>query len=157
VRKAEESCRFIVAVRGLLNSPRAGRYGGRLSGSTSTPPTPGDRHRYDRRSEALDEIEAIAAVDGVQRIFIGRGDLTVALAHRRWTLPRSSMWSSARRRGAGRRQAACMMAASGGSGLVPGARRHELHRLIDQVSRQAAGRVLSDFAHRIRKTMRTDP
>ena len=45
--------------------------------------------------EALDEIEAIAAVDGVHGFFIGRGDLTVAPGAPAMTCPRSSMRSRA--------------------------------------------------------------
>ena len=38
--------------------------------------------------EALDQIDAIAAVDGIGGLFIGRGDLTVAFgAKRRPTRP----------------------------------------------------------------------
>jgi 2-keto-3-deoxy-L-rhamnonate aldolase RhmA len=74
------ACRYRGGKRGFSNSPRAGRYGG-LS-----------LHQHvehaDRMTtvvaqiedpEALDQIDAIAATDGIDALFIGRGDLAVAL------------------------------------------------------------------------------
>src|SRR5207245_2740228 len=66
--------------RGYSGSPRAARYGG----------TPMWKHvdaadaattviAMIEDPEALDEIDAIAQVDGLDGVFIGRGDLTVAL------------------------------------------------------------------------------
>jgi 2-keto-3-deoxy-L-rhamnonate aldolase RhmA len=79
-REIAAACRYRGGRRGFSNSPRAGRYGGR---------TMWDHVKTADEStlvmvmiedpEALAEIEAIAAVDGIDAFFIGRGDLTVAL------------------------------------------------------------------------------
>ena len=48
--------------------------------------------------EALDEIDAIVAVEGLDGFFIGRGDLTVAFGAPSNDAPRCRMPSSALRR-----------------------------------------------------------
>lgn len=83
VEKAREivaSCRYRGGKRGFSNSPRAGGYG-----------TLGiwDHVKHADEivtviamiedPEALDDIDAIVAVEGLDGFFIGRGDLTVAL------------------------------------------------------------------------------
>ncbi|WP_460450818.1 HpcH/HpaI aldolase family protein [Alsobacter sp. SYSU BS001988] len=83
VEKARDvvaSCRYRGGRRGFSNSPRAGGYG-----------TLGVWDHVDQADasvtviamiedpEALDDIDAIVAVDGLDGFFIGRGDLTVAL------------------------------------------------------------------------------
>lgn len=78
-RKAAALCRYGGGGRGFATSTRAGRY-------TAVPMW---RHIADSDAnmvfvaqiedpEALDVIDAIAAVDGVDSLFIGRGDLTAA-------------------------------------------------------------------------------
>ena len=78
-RKVAALCRYRGGKRGFATSTRAGRY-------TAVPMW---RHIADSDAstvvvaqiedpEALDEIDAIAAVDGVDSLFIGRGDLTAA-------------------------------------------------------------------------------
>lgn len=78
-RKAAALCRYRGGRRGFATSTRAGRY-------TAVPMW---RHIADSDAntvvvaqiedpEALDEIDAIAAVEGVDSLFIGRGDLTAA-------------------------------------------------------------------------------
>ncbi|MGJ4857342.1 HpcH/HpaI aldolase/citrate lyase family protein [Labrys sp. La1] len=79
-REAAEACRYRGGRRGFSNSPRAGRYGGL-----------GMWQHVDRQDahvsliamiedpEALAEIDAILATEGLDAVFIGRGDLTVAL------------------------------------------------------------------------------
>jgi 2-keto-3-deoxy-L-rhamnonate aldolase RhmA len=66
--------------RGFSNSPRAGRYGGL--------PTWPHVDKADARTtvlamiedpEAVENIDAIVSVEGLDGVFIGRGDLTVAL------------------------------------------------------------------------------
>src|SRR3954471_10034159 len=78
-RKAAALCRYRGGKRGFATSTRAGHY-------TVVPMW---RHIADSDAntvvvaqiedpEALDEIDAIAAVEGVDSLFIGRGDLTAA-------------------------------------------------------------------------------
>ena len=78
-RKVAALCRYRGGKRGYATSTRAGGY-------TAVPMW---RHITDSDAntvvvaqiedpEALDEIDAIAAVDGVDSLFIGRGDLTAA-------------------------------------------------------------------------------
>jgi 2-keto-3-deoxy-L-rhamnonate aldolase RhmA len=78
-REVAAICRYRGGKRGFATSTRAGRY-------TAVPMW---RHIGDSDAntvlvaqiedpEALDHIEAIAAVDGVDSLFIGRGDLTAA-------------------------------------------------------------------------------
>jgi staphyloferrin B biosynthesis citrate synthase len=79
-RDVVAACRYRGGRRGFSNSPRAGGYGA----------VPMWRHveaadatvtciAMIEDPEALDEIERIVAVDGLDGVFIGRGDLTVAL------------------------------------------------------------------------------
>jgi 2-keto-3-deoxy-L-rhamnonate aldolase RhmA len=83
VAKAKDmvaACRYRGGRRGFSNSPRAGNYGG-----------VGAWPHVDAQDaaiaviamiedpEALDEIDRIVAVEGLDGVFIGRGDLTIAL------------------------------------------------------------------------------
>lgn len=79
-REMVAACRYRDGRRGFSNSPRAGRYGALAMGP-----------HIDRQDaavtaiamiedpEALPEIDAIMAVEGLDGIFIGRGDLAVAM------------------------------------------------------------------------------
>ncbi len=78
-REVAGLCRYRGGKRGFATSTRAGRYTG----------VPMWRHIAERDAntvfvaqiediEALDEVEAIAAIEGVDSLFIGRGDLTAA-------------------------------------------------------------------------------
>ncbi|CAE6941295.1 5-keto-4-deoxy-D-glucarate aldolase [Paraburkholderia domus] len=79
-RDIVSACRYKGGRRGFSNSPRAGHYGRR--GLT-------EHIEFSDRNvtvvmqiedpEALDEIDAIASVDGVDALFVGRGDLAVAM------------------------------------------------------------------------------
>jgi len=78
-REAAAACRYRGGKRGYSGSTRSNGYGG---GAVWT-----SVDRQDRLTtviamiedpEALDEIDAIAAVEGIDAFFIGRGDLTVA-------------------------------------------------------------------------------
>jgi 2-keto-3-deoxy-L-rhamnonate aldolase RhmA len=75
-----DACRYRTGRRGFSNSTRAGSYG-RLGLSAhmdaSDPRTTIIAMLED--PEALDHIEGIVAVDGINAFFLGRGDLTVAL------------------------------------------------------------------------------
>jgi 2-keto-3-deoxy-L-rhamnonate aldolase RhmA len=77
---AVNACRYRTGRRGFTNSSRAGGYG-RLGLTAHV-------DENDARTcliamledpEALDHIDAIAAVEGIDAFFLGRGDLTVAL------------------------------------------------------------------------------
>jgi 2-keto-3-deoxy-L-rhamnonate aldolase RhmA len=83
VEKARDvvaSCRYRNGRRGFSNSPRAGRYGGLSLGEhvahgdaiTSIVAQIED-------PEALDHVDDIAQVEGIDALFIGRGDLAVAM------------------------------------------------------------------------------
>jgi 2-keto-3-deoxy-L-rhamnonate aldolase RhmA len=73
-------CRYRNGRRGFSASSRAGRYGGlgrwehveQADGNTAVVAQIED-------PDALAEVEAIAAVDGIDALFIGRGDLSVAM------------------------------------------------------------------------------
>jgi 2-keto-3-deoxy-L-rhamnonate aldolase RhmA len=79
-KEVASACRYRNGKRGFSNSPRAGGYG-----------QLGIWDHVDQADaavtviamiedpEALDDIDAIAAVEGLDGFFIGRGDLTVAL------------------------------------------------------------------------------
>jgi 2-keto-3-deoxy-L-rhamnonate aldolase RhmA len=153
VRKAEEvaaACRYRGGKRGFSNSPRAGRYGGRsVWQHVDAADAEATVIAMIEDPEALDEIEAIAAVDGVHGFFIGRGDLTVALGAPAMDAP--EILDAVKRIAAAARAAGkpvCMMAAS----AAEAASFQELGATSFIVSsdqgfmRQAAGRVLSDFA-----------
>jgi 2-keto-3-deoxy-L-rhamnonate aldolase RhmA len=74
------ACRYRGGSRGFSNSPRAGGYGGvgmwqhvdAQDGSVTVIAMIED-------PEALDVIEGIVAVDGLDGVFVGRGDLSVAM------------------------------------------------------------------------------
>lgn len=73
-------CRYRNGRRGFSNSPRAGRYGGR---SLAEHVAHGDAATaivaQIEDPEALDQIDDIARVEGIDALFIGRGDLAVAM------------------------------------------------------------------------------
>lgn len=79
-REVVDACRYRGGRRGFANTTRAGGYGAAGFWAHVEAQDLGvaviamieDR-------EAIDEIEAILAVDGIDGIFIGRGDLTAAL------------------------------------------------------------------------------
>lgn len=78
-REVASACRYRGGRRGFSNTTRAGRYGAvgmwphvdAADAQTTLIAMIEDR-------EALDEIEAIVAVEGIDAVFIGRGDLAVA-------------------------------------------------------------------------------
>lgn len=74
------ACRYRNGTRGFSNSPRAGGYG-RNNLSTHVDIEDG-RHALVVQiedDEALDHLDAIAGVDGVDCLFVGRADLAVSL------------------------------------------------------------------------------
>lgn len=75
-----DACRYRSGRRGFSNSTRAGAYG-RL-GLAAHVEASDERTTIVAMLEdpkALDQIEAIVAVEGIDAYFLGRGDLTVAL------------------------------------------------------------------------------
>lgn len=79
-RNIVASCRYRNGRRGFSNSPRAGRYGGL---SLSDHVSQGDAGivivAQIEDPEALDQVDEIAQVAGIDALFIGRGDLAVAM------------------------------------------------------------------------------
>jgi staphyloferrin B biosynthesis citrate synthase len=74
------ACRYKAGERGFSNSPRAGRYGGlSLRQHVEHADAITTVLAQIEDPQALDQIDAIAAVDGIDALFIGRGDLAVAL------------------------------------------------------------------------------
>ena len=73
------ACRYRGGKRGFSNSPRAGRYGARpLWAHVDAQDASVCVIAMIEDPEALDEIDAIVATEGLHGFFIGRGDLTVA-------------------------------------------------------------------------------
>lgn len=78
-REIAAACRYRGGKRGFANTNRAGRYGGtgmweHIDASDASVTF----IAMIEDPEALDEIDEIFAVDGLDGVFIGRGDLTVA-------------------------------------------------------------------------------
>jgi 2-keto-3-deoxy-L-rhamnonate aldolase RhmA len=79
-RETAAACRYRGGRRGFSNSTRAGRFGGlALAEHVETQDRQVAVIAAIEDPEALDNIEAIVAVDGIDGLFIGRGDLAVAL------------------------------------------------------------------------------
>lgn len=79
-REIAAACRYRGGRRGFSASPRAGRYGGTaMWAHVDAQDAQTTVIAMIEDPEALDHIDAIAAVEGVDGFFIGRGDLTVAL------------------------------------------------------------------------------
>ncbi|TCT13611.1 2-keto-3-deoxy-L-rhamnonate aldolase RhmA [Tepidamorphus gemmatus] len=78
-REVASACRYRGGRRGFSNTTRAGRYGalGMWSHVDAADAQTVVIAMIEDR-EALDEIDAIAAVEGIDAFFIGRGDLAVA-------------------------------------------------------------------------------
>lgn len=144
------ACRYRGGRRGFSNSPRAGGYGTigmwdhvKAADATVT------CIAMIEDPEALDEIDAIVAVDGLDGVFIGRGDLTVAFGVA--DASATEVRSACERITAAARKAdkpVCVMVggaaeaapfrAMGASAFIVGSDQAFL--------RQAAQKVLSDFA-----------
>jgi staphyloferrin B biosynthesis citrate synthase len=149
-RDVAAACRYRGGRRGFSNSPRAGGYGTLgMWDHVKAADTTVTCIAMIEDPEALDEIDAIVAVDGLDGVFIGRGDLTVAFG--------------AADAGAGEVRSACerITAAAGKAGkpvcvMVGGAKEAASFRAMgasafivgsDQAFlRQAAQKVLSEFA-----------
>jgi 2-keto-3-deoxy-L-rhamnonate aldolase RhmA len=152
-KKATEiaaACRYRGGKRGFSNSPRAGRYGGlSLSQHVERADATTTVVAQIEDPEALDQIDAIAGVDGIDALFIGRGDLAVALAATSPDAPQiraaaERISAAARRAGKpvmvfiGSEKDALAMREIGASAFIFSS---------DQgLMRQAAARALADFA-----------
>jgi 2-keto-3-deoxy-L-rhamnonate aldolase RhmA len=78
-REVVAACRYR-GTRGFSNSPRAGRYGGLgLAAHVQASDAQTTVIAMLEDPRALDTVDALAAVDGIDAFFLGRGDLTVAL------------------------------------------------------------------------------
>lgn len=74
------ACRYKAGSRGFSNSPRAGGYGAvGMWPHVETQDNSVTVIAMIEDPEAVDEIDGIVAVDGLDGVFIGRGDLSVAL------------------------------------------------------------------------------
>ena len=86
VEKAREvaaACRYRNGTRGFSNSPRAGNYGGMgMWDHVETCATVATVVAQIEDPQALDQVAEIARVDGIDALFIGRGDLAVAMGAR---------------------------------------------------------------------------
>lgn len=79
-RAAVAACRYRDGRRGFSNSTRAGRYGGvPMWPHVDAQDASAAVIAMIEDPEALDSIDAILAVEGLDAVFIGRADLTVAL------------------------------------------------------------------------------
>ncbi len=75
-----DACRYRPGRRGFTNSSRAGRYGRLgLTAHIEANDTRTTLIAMLEDPEALDHIDDIVAVEGIDAFFLGRGDLTVAL------------------------------------------------------------------------------
>jgi len=78
--KIAAACRYRNGTRGFSNSPRAGNYGGLgMWAHVDACDAVATVVAQIEDPEALDQIDAIARVDGIHALFIGRGDLAVAM------------------------------------------------------------------------------
>jgi 2-keto-3-deoxy-L-rhamnonate aldolase RhmA len=74
------AARYRGGKRGFSNAARAGRYGSlSMSEHIALNDTRATVMAMLEDAEAIDQAEAIAAVEGIDALFLGRGDLTVAL------------------------------------------------------------------------------
>jgi staphyloferrin B biosynthesis citrate synthase len=153
VAKAQEiaaACRYRGGKRGFSNSPRAGRYGGRgIWQHVDAADAEVTVIAMIEDPEALDDIEAIAAVDGIHGLFIGRGDLTVALGAPAMDSPQI-LDVVKRICDAGKKanKPVCMMAASAAeaSSFAEYGATSFIISSDQGLMRQAASKVLADFA-----------
>lgn len=153
-REVAAACRHRGGRRGFSNSPRAGRYGGlgmwdhidAADAATTVIAMIED-------PEALDEVEAIAAVKGIDGLFIGRGDLTAAYEAESWDAPpvRAAVERTARAANANG-ITLCAMVGRGDAEWLKAAGVTAFIVSSDQgLMRQAASLALADFAPVMRK------
>lgn len=153
VAKAQEvaaACRYRGGKRGFSNSPRAGRYGGlSIWQHVDAADAEVSVIAMIEDPEALDTIEAIAAVDGIHGLFIGRGDLTVALGAPAMDAP--EIYDAVKKIAAAARAAGkpvCMMVANADEAafFAPLGATSFIISSDQGLMRQAASKVLADFS-----------
>nr|WP_284701477.1 aldolase/citrate lyase family protein [Rhodoplanes tepidamans] len=150
-RAVAAACRYRGGRRGFSNSPRAGDYGGlamwahvdRCDAITTVVAQIED-------PEALDEVEAIARVEGIDALFVGRGDLSVAMGATGSEAPEVRA-AAERITAAARAAGKPVMVFTGGAADAAAMRAIGATAFVvssDQgLLRQAAARVLDDFAN----------
>lgn len=149
-RAVAAACRYRGGTRGFSNSPRAGDYGGlgmwehvdRCDAITTVVAQIED-------PQALDHVDAIARVDGIDALFIGRGDLAVALGAKGSDAPEVAD-AAARIAAAGKAAGKPVMVFTGGAADAKAMRALGASAFVvssDQgLMRQAAKRALADLA-----------
>lgn len=149
-REMVAACRYRGGKRGFSNTTRAGGYGASGIWEHASAQDEGIATiAMIEDPEALDDLDAILAVDGLDGVFIGRGDLTVALGTSGIDSPETmaatqKIADAARKAG----KPVCIMAAS----ATDAARFRAMGASAFIVSsdqglmRQAAGKLVTDFA-----------
>lgn len=112
-RGAAAACRYSGGLRGFSNSPRAGRYGGlALAPHVAAEDARALTVVMIEDADAVNVIEDILAVAGVDAVFLGCGDLAVSLGEQTLDSPRIQQ-IAARVIGAARAAGTPVMAVSG--------------------------------------------
>lgn len=149
-REIAAAARYRSGNRGFSNSPRAGGYGARpMAEHIATSDAQTTLIAMIEDVEALDELDEILATEGLDGVFIGRGDLAVALGAENANAP-AVMDAVARIADAARRagKPVCVMVGAAGDAaqyLAMGATAFIVSS--DQgLMRQAGMKVLKDFA-----------
>lgn len=149
-REMVAACRYRGGKRGFSNTNRAGSYGGAGIWEHVAAQDEGVATiAMIEDPEALDDLDAILAVEGLDGVFIGRGDLTVALGASGMdsaeTLAATEKIAAAARKAG---KPVCIMAAN----AADAARFREIGATAFIISsdqglmRQAAGKLVADFA-----------
>jgi staphyloferrin B biosynthesis citrate synthase len=149
-RAVAAACRYRGGSRGFSNSPRAGDYGGlgmwehveRCDAVTTVVAQIED-------PQALDHVDAIARVEGIDALFIGRGDLAVAMGAKGPDAPEVRA-AAERIAAAGNAAGKPVMVFTGGGADAKAMRALGATAFVvssDQgLMRQAAARALADLA-----------
>lgn len=149
-REVVALCRYRGGARGFSNTTRAGGYGGRgMWEHVEAADSEVAVMAMIEDVEALDRLDAIMAVEGLDAVFVGRGDLTVALGAASMAAKETQQAAEAIVAAAGRAgKAVCIMVA----GAAEAAEWRKLGASAFIVSsdqgllRQAALKVAGEFA-----------
>jgi len=150
-RELADASRYRGGKRGFSNSPRAGAYGRQgLWAHVDQQDQYVCAIAMIEDPEALDDIDAIIATDGLDGVFIGRGDLTVAMGASAPDAPIildavTRICEAARRAG----KPVCMMVGSGAEAekFKPLGATAFIVASDQAFMRQAAGKALEGFAN----------
>jgi staphyloferrin B biosynthesis citrate synthase len=148
-RAVAAACRYRGGQRGFTNSSRAGRYGGLgLAAHVEAGDAGTTLIAMLEDVAAIDHIDALVQVEGIDAFFLGRGDLTVALGESSTDAPRVKE-AVARLTGAVQAAGKTLCAFVGKSAEVPALRSLGVTTFIlssDQgLLRQAAAAELQQF------------